>query len=334
MSKRHQRVTIEDVAREAGVSMMTVSRVINGKGRVSDDTREYVREVASRLGYRPNRAARTLVTNRTMMVGFVVPDITNPYFSEIFLGAEEVFWQEGYNVLVANTNETPARERTVLAQLDEATIDGLIVCSSRLSNQVLFPLLQRHPVVVTINRRPPDEIASVVAARYQQGAVPLMAARYLHETGRRRIGFVSLKHSSQFLSIRDFIRELTRDGIEAKREWCVSCYPTWKDGYQSGQQLLRAHPEIDAVIAGNDLTALGVMQAAKELGRTIPDDLAITGVDDILLASQVTPPLTTFHVPKRQMGAEAAHLLLRRMQGDHSYREFAYDAELVVRGST
>ncbi|MCC6804846.1 MAG: LacI family DNA-binding transcriptional regulator, partial [Anaerolineae bacterium] len=111
MPKRHQRVTIEDVAREAGVSMMTVSRVINGTGRISDETREYVREVATRLGYRPNRAARTLVTNRTLMVGCVVPDITNPYFSEIFQGAEEVFWQEGYNVLVANTNETPARER-------------------------------------------------------------------------------------------------------------------------------------------------------------------------------------------------------------------------------
>ncbi len=313
--------------------MMTVSRVINGKGRVSDDTREYVREVAARLGYRPNRAARTLVTNRTMMVGFVVPDITNPYFSEIFLGAEEVFWQEGYNVLVANTNETPARERTVLAQLDEATIDGLIVCSSRLPNKVLFPLLQRHPVVVTINRRPPDEVASVVAARYRQGSVPLMAARYLHETGRRRIGFLSLRHSTQLLPIRDFIRQAAAEGIEIKREWCASCYPMWQDGYQTGQQLLHAHPEIDAIIGGNDLSALGVMRAAKESGRVIPDDLAITGVDDILLASQVTPALTTFRVPKRQMGAEAAHLLLLRMQGDHSHREFSYDAELVVRGS-
>ena len=333
MSKRHQRITIEDVAREAGVSMMTVSRVVNGKGRISDETREYVREVAARLGYRPNRAARTLVTNRTMLVGFVVPDITNPYFAEIFQGIEEVFWQEGYNVLVANTNEIPARERAVLSQLDEATIDGLILCSSRLPDKVLFPLLKRHPVVVAINRRPPGTFASVVAARYRQGAVPLLAAHYLHETGRKKIGFASLKHSSHYLPIRDFIRELAADGIEIKREWCVACHPTWAGGYEIGQQLLHAHPEIDAVIGGNDLVALGILQAAKELGRSIPDDLAITGVDDILLASQVTPPLTTFRVPKRMMGAQAAHLLLLRMQGDLTYRDFTYDAELVIRGS-
>ena len=333
MPKRHQRVTIEDVAREAGVSMMTVSRVINDTGRISDETRDYVREVATRLGYRPNRAARTLATNRTMLVGCVVPDITNPYFSEIFQGAEEVFWQEGYNVLVANTNEIPARERAVLSQLDETTIDGLIICSSRLPDKVLFSLLKRHPVVVTINRRPPQPLASVVAARYRQGAVPLMAARYLQQTGRRRIGFFCLKHSSQYLSIRDFVRELSAEGIAVKREWCASGHPTWKSGYELGKQLLHAHPELDAVIGGNDLVALGIMQAAKELGRTIPDDLAITGVDDILLVSQVTPPLTTFRVPKREMGAQAARLLLLRMQGDLTYREFTYDAELVIRGS-
>jgi LacI family transcriptional regulator len=157
-----KRVTLNDVAREAGVSAMTVSRVINNTGRISDATRARVRSVIDLLGYRPSRAARTLVTNQTFMIGVVVPDITNPYFAEIVQGIEEVAWEHDYSVLLANTGENPRREEAVLDQLDDSTVDGVIVCSSRLANDVLFPLLEKQQAVVSVNRRVPIPLASVV----------------------------------------------------------------------------------------------------------------------------------------------------------------------------
>src|SRR5690554_1166954 len=117
MAKR--RITLEDVARVAGVSTMTVSRVINNTGRISDDTRQHVKKIIDELGYRPNRAARALVTNKSYMVAFIQPDITNPYFSEVFQGVEDVLREDDYSVLVANTNETPVREKEILEKLDD-----------------------------------------------------------------------------------------------------------------------------------------------------------------------------------------------------------------------
>lgn len=332
MSK--QRITLEDVARESGVSTMTVSRVINNTGRISSATRRHVQEVAERLGYRPNRAARTLVTNRTMMVAFVVPDITNPYFAEILQGVEDVFWEAGYNVLLANTNETPAREQSVLEQLEDATVDGVISCSSRLPDDALIDLIQHHHAVVTTNRRVPQELASIVIGRHPIGYRVREAARFLHQQGRRRIGYIGLIRSVASVDTDGVIADLAAEGIEIRPEWCSLCHPTWQGGYQSSRQLLCDYPELDAVIGGNDLVALGTMRAALELGHSIPDDLALIGGDDILMASQVTPALTTFRISKYQIGEMAARLLLLRMQGDMSYREFLYEEKLIVRGTT
>lgn len=334
MPRNNHRVTLEDVAREAGVSPMTVSRVINNTGRISPATRQHVRAIAERLGYRPNRAARTLVTRRTMMVGFVVPDITNPYFAEIFQGVEDVFWAENYNVLVANTNENPMREETVLHQLDDATVDGIVMCSSRLPDEQLFPLLEKYTAVVSITRPVPQHLASAVLTRYPPAHRVVMAAQYLHEQGHRRIGIVRARHNYFFLSDTELIAELEQRGIEIRPEWCVACDPVWQAGYETGYALLNAHPDLTAIVGGNDLVALGIMRAALDLGRTIPGDLALTGADDILLASQVTPPLTTYRIEKYDIGTTAARLLLRRMAGDMTYREEHYDVRLVVRGST
>ena len=335
MARRHQRITLADVAREADVSTMTVSRVINGTGRISDDTREHVQTIIDKLGYRPNRAARTLVTNRTYTVGFVVPDITNPYFTEILQGVEEFFWQEGYNVLLGNTNEDPEREEAVLSQLEETTIDGLIVCS-RLPDNVLFRLIEKHPAVVVLNRDAPQHIASVVNTRHSKGFRSILAAKYLHNSGRRKIGYISLIRGSSLIDVQEFAMAVEEDGIEINFDWYDSCAPSWNGGYDAGKRLLQNHPELDALIGGNDLVALGAMRAALDLGRQVPEDLGVVGGDDILMSSQVSPPLTTFRVDKFEVGTQAAQLLLYRMEGDKTYREhrYHYDEELIIRGST
>jgi LacI family transcriptional regulator len=328
-----KRVTLQDVAREAGVSSMTVSRVVNDTGKISQATREHVRAVIARLGYRPSRSARALVTNRTYLLGVTVPDITNPYFSTMVHGIEDVASENGYSVLLVNFNETPAREHAALNQIDDSTIDGLIACSSRLPDDVLFPLLEHHRAVVSVNRPLPDHLGSCVLARYRYGYRSYLAAHYLSERGYERIGYVPLKRSFVAMQIDELITRLANDGITVKEEWTASCLPTWEAGYAAGRDLLARHPQLDAIIGGNDLVALGVMRAAVELGHRVPDDLAIIGGDDVLLASQVNPPLTTFHVPTYEIGDMAARLLFRRLGGDEQYREHIYDETLVERSS-
>ena len=332
MAPKRKRVTLQDVAREAGVSAMTVSRVINHTGRISPATRQHVSEVIDALGYRPSRAARTLVTTKTWTIGVVVPDITNPYFAEIVHGIEDTAWEAGYSVLLANTNESPARETSLLSQIDESAVDGLIPVSSRLSDDDLRPLLEQHRAVVTINRQFPA-LASCVRPRHGYGFRAYEAALYLARAGHTRIGYISLIRSLINMQIEDLIARLAEKDIAMRREWCASCLPTWDAGYQTGRRLLAEQPDLTAIVAGNDLVALGVMRAAIEAGRCIPGDLALIGGDDILLASQVPPPLTTFSVPKYEIGVHAARLLLKRMEGDLTYREYLFDEKFIERGS-
>jgi LacI family transcriptional regulator len=329
-----KRVTLEDVARQAGVSTMTVSRVINNTGRISQATRDRVREIILQLDYRPSRAARTLVTNKTFMVGLVLPDITNPYFAEVVQGVEHVAWQRDYSVLLVNTDENLAREQAALSQIEETTVDGIIVCASRLPDYVLLPLIEKHQCVVAVNRQIPHHLASVVRSRYAQGHRALRAAELLIELGRQRIGYIRLARSAIAVEADEFVRAVQARGIPSSPEWCVTCPPNWQAGYEAGRALLTSHPELDAVIGGNDLVALGAMRAAIELGRNIPGDLAVVGGDDILMASQVTPALTTFRSPKREIGTIAAQLLFKRIDGDTDYYEHLYDEMLVRREST
>ncbi|HLA43282.1 MAG TPA: LacI family DNA-binding transcriptional regulator, partial [Aggregatilineales bacterium] len=298
------------------------------------ETRRHVFDVIEELGYRPNRAARTLVTNKSYTVAFVEPDITNPYFSELFKGVEDVLRPEDYSVLVANTNETPSREKEILEKLDDTTIDGLIICSSRLPEVELMPLLERFLCVVAVTRPVPEHIGSVVRSDYIPGYRAVISFKYLHELGYRRIGYLRLRHYDLYVDLKTFQHDLEKFGVTLKTEWTRACAPIWQAGYDAGYDLLQSHPELQAVVGGNDLVALGAMRAALDLGRTIPDDLGIIGADDILMASQVSPPLTTLKTSSYEVGSMAAQLLLKRMEGDMTYRERVYDTELVIRGST
>jgi len=333
MTPRRQRVTLTDVAREAGGSPMTVSRVINDTGRISATTRVHVRAIAAQIGYRPSRAARALVTKRTMMVGAIVPDITNPYFATIVQGIEDQAWERGYSVWLANTNETLSREEAVLSQIEESSVDGRIVCSYRLPDEVLLPLIEKHEAVVLINRSAPGHLANTVRSRNGYLYRLRVAAEHVLRSGKRRFGYIPLRHSA-FQAGRDhYLRVLSELGAEEHPEWCVECAPTWQAGYTTGYALLDTSPAGDAIIGGNDLIALGILRAAQDLGRRVPDDVAITGSDDILLAAQVKPSLTSFRVPTYAMGSMAAQLLFRRMAGDMTYIEHLYDEELIVRES-
>ncbi len=328
------RVTIADVARAAGVSLQTVSRAMNNKGEISEDTRQRVLDTSRRLGYRPSMLARGLVTRTTLTIGLVVPDIANPFFSEIARGAEDAAHAAGYSLLLGNSIENPDREADVLRTLEEKCVDGIVLCSSRLSQVELASLVDRLPALVLINRPAVDTNAGAVAVDDEAGAAA--GTRHLLRGGRRAAGFLAGpqgSHSAQERA-RGYARAVAEAGLAFDASRSRTCQPYLEGGREAMQALLAEHPETDAVFCYNDLVAVGALQACSAAGRRVPEDVAVVGCDDILLAGLVTPALTTLGVDKREVGAAATRLLLERLKGSSGQpREVLFSPTLIVRAS-
>lgn len=329
-----QRITMADVAREAGVSLMTVSRAINGKDGISETTRQRILDIIERLGYRPSEIARSLVTDRTGTVGLVVIDNSNPFFSEIARGVEHEAYAHGYNVFLCNTEEDMRRERAVLRSLEEKRVDGVIVCSSRLDPDLLFSALEPHDAVVLINRRLSESRFGVVVANDECGG--RLVAKHLLSRGHREIGFLAgpERSYSGHLRAKGYRAALEAAGVASKPDRERRCLPIVESGREAAHDLLSHHPEITALFCYNDLSAVGALQACADLGRRVPGDVAIVGFDDIPLASLVTPALTTCHIPKYELGSQAMRLLLEHINGcGASCNDIVLEPELVIRAS-
>jgi LacI family transcriptional regulator len=311
------RTTIADVARRAGVSMMTVSRVVNDKDGVSPATRLRVRHIITELGYRPSSIARGLATHRTGTLGLVVPDVANPFFSDVVHGAEQIAYQQGYSLLLCNTEEDPQRELDVLQLLEEKRVDGIVLCSSRLAPDPLRQALAHYPAAVLVNQQLMPTVGTSIV-----GAVLLddemggkIAASHLTHRGHRFIGYLSgpVNSFSGQRRGRGYLSALASAGIETQPGWTRPCRPTVEGGLQASRLLLNQHPDITALFCFNDLVAVGALQTANVLGRRVPEDLAVIGYDDIQLAALVTPALTTCRVDREALGGHAATLLLEHL---------------------
>jgi LacI family transcriptional regulator len=329
-----RRVTMSDVAREAGVSLMTVSRVVNNKGDVSTATRQHVLATVERLGYRPSSIARGLATKRTRTLGLVIPDIANPFFSDVARGSEHEAHAEGYNVFLCNTEEDPQREESLLHSLEEQRVDGVVLCSSRLDQDRLLEALQRHPAVVLVNLwLDADNVGTVLLDDQSGGRI---ATEHLLNSGHRAVGFLAGPPMSQSGQNRagGYRAALADAHLSNHSAWTRPCAPMVEGGRKVALDLLRAQPELTALFCYNDLVAVGALQACTELGRRVPEDLAIVGFDDIPLAALVTPPLTTCRVPRYELGVNAMRLLLDHINGRAGEcTDILLGPELVVRAS-
>ena len=328
------RTTMADVARESSVSLMTVSRVINGKADVSEETRQRVLEVIDRLEYRPSGIARSLATRRTGTLGLVVPDISNPFFSDVARGVTTEAYREDYNVFLCSSEEDGQRELDLLHSLEEKRIDGLILCSSRLNDDVLSAVLARFPSTVLVNRRSRNPQVGTVLADDESGARLLMA--HLLRDGRRSIGFLAgppMSHSGS-ARLRGYQAALAVAGLPCEDALVQPCAPVVSGGLAAAQALLAAQPQISALFCYNDLAAVGALQACVRLGRRVPDDVAVAGFDDIPLAALVTPALTTCRVPRYELGVRATKVLLTQIDGrPGECCEAVVPVEMVVRAS-
>ncbi len=328
------RVTISDVAREAGVSLMTVSRAINGKGEISPSTRQHVLDVIERLGYRPSGIARGLATQRTGTIGLVVPDVANPFFSDVARGAQDRARAAGYHVFVCNTDESPQRESSILESLEEQRVDGLVLCSSRLQDDLLCAALEHHPATVLVNRRLADGRVGAVMLADEAGA--RLAVEHLLQSGHKKIGFLAgpLTSYSSRQRTRGYEAAMGAAGVAHNLDWVRPCSYEVKGGRETARALLFDYPGLTALFCYNDLVAVGALQACTELGRRVPDDLAVVGFDDIPMAAVVTPALTTCCVPRYELGEQAMKLLLDRINGcSEDCQEVILYPTLVVRAS-
>lgn len=333
------RVSIADVAREAGVSRQTVSRVLNNKGEIASLTRERILQVIDQLDYRPSSIARGLATRHTHTIGMVVPDIANPFFADIIRGADDAAQSTGYSLLLCNSVEDPGREAELLRILEQRAVDGVLLCSSRLSERSLTDALKRHNAVVYINRMLAD--CAYVAVDDAWGAGIMV--QHLLRSGRRCIGMIAgpeTSHSGRerargYCETMAAARLTPAGGPAPDPDRQVRCErPDVEGGYQVALRLLRGPREIDALVCYNDLVAIGALKACAELGLRVPADVAVTGADDILLARLVTPALTSLHTDRQAIGAAALRMLLNQLHGASGGREqLIFRPELVVRAS-
>jgi LacI family transcriptional regulator len=334
MSKR---ITLADVALEAGVSPQTVSRAINDKGEISIETKERILEIARRLGFRPNNIARSLVKQQTTTLGIVVPDITNPFFSEIVRGVEDCARAHSYNVFLCNTDEVPEREESSLDSLIEKQVEGVVLCSSRLGEIELISNLNEFSFAILVNREIHPVQENIGMLIFDDALGAQRAIDYLVQKGHRQIAFLAgpqISRSGQ-KRLEGYYSSLSENGLQANPALVLHCEPGIESGQSVGRILLKEHPEVTAILCYNDLVAIGAIQAGLTAGRNIPDNLSIIGFDDIPMASLIRPSLTTLHMPIREVGCTAMQVLIDLIEGRKPDElHMVFPPELVIREST
>jgi DNA-binding LacI/PurR family transcriptional regulator len=323
-----------DIAREANVSQSTVSRVLNNSPRISEATRQRVREAMARLGYSPNAAARTLTTGRSNLIGLVVSNITNPFYPEVIEAVVATAAKEDYNVVLCNAQENWELQSAHLELLIEHQVDGAILTSSLLDSELRLAkmALDRIPLVMVNRTVNGFSVDSVHLDNTEAGRI---VARHLAKLGHRRLGFVGGRQETSTNTDRlaGFRQALTELGIELSPEHVVHGAFTYDSGYASACQLIALSDRPSALFCANDLIALGVMDAVYDAGLRVPQDVAIVGVDDVAAASLRPLALTTVRQPAAEMGSRAVKLLLERFRDGRQGEplEIVLRPKLIVR---
>jgi LacI family transcriptional regulator len=330
-------VTMRDVARKAGVSIKTVSRVVNKQGEISAETRQRVLDAIDELGYRPSKVARALVTQRTDTLGLILSDITNPFFSELASGVLEAAQAQDYDVFLCNSGARVEAEMRALYSLADHNVDGIIIFPSWRNIERLKEFAERNRPLVVINRIVEDHPRIGRILTDHRGGARL-AVEHLVGKGHSEIAMLSGFSTSPDIiqRVRGFREALEGHGLPVVDERIVTCiHPVVKHGYRATRRLLTKCPQVTAIFAYNDLLAVGAIQACERMGRHVPEDCAIVGFDDIQLASLVKPRLTTVHVDKYELGRQAVIRLIEMLnEPDTDFAPIHIDVELVVREST
>ncbi|MFB9760012.1 catabolite control protein A [Ectobacillus funiculus] len=316
-------VTIYDVAREANVSMATVSRVVNGNPNVKPTTRKKVLEAIDRLGYRPNAVARGLASKKTTTVGVIIPDISNIFYAELARGIEDIATMYKYNIILSNSDQNKEKEMHLLNTMLGKQVDGIVFMGENITKEHVEEFEKSPVPIVLAASFDGENITPSVNIDYEQAAYD--AIKHLLDKGHTRIGFVSGPYAEAALNHKKqlgYQKALAEAGIPYDEALVAEGDYTYDSGMEAYEKLAELESKPTAVFVSSDEMALGVIHAAQDQGVHIPSELEVIGFDNTRLATMVRPQLTTVVQPMYDIGAVAMRLLTKYMNkesvGDHN----------------
>ncbi|WP_026567651.1 LacI family DNA-binding transcriptional regulator [Bacillus sp. UNC41MFS5] len=334
-------VTVYDIAKEAEVSVSTVSRVLNGTAPVKESTREKIMALINKYQFQPNALARSLTKKETKMIGVILPDITNPFFPEVFWGVENEANSKGYTFFLCNTSGQPELESQSLTILREKQVDGIIFmggrinlshCSQELAKEV-EDIAKKIPIVL-VNGNLPDSSLHRVIINEGKGAE--MLTQHLIDLGHNEIAFFGGYDyvSTTTHKVKTFKKTMKANGFKVPNEWVLYGDFSMDAGKKMMAEILKRENRPTAIFCVNDVTAVGAVKVAVEAGLRIPEDMAIVGFDDTILASTVIPELTTVSQKSLELGKNAVNILHKLINNEKVKKVTVIEPELVIRDST
>ena len=330
-------VTIKDIAKRAGVSHTTVSRALRNHPAIAEKTKVRIQQLAREMNYVPNTSARELKTKQSKILGVLVTRIDDPFFGEVIQGIEDAITPEGYSLFLAVSNQKLEREKEIIQLMSERRVDGIIICSTSVHKEHQAILDRLNVTSVTVNNQAQSEFGHAVAHDDVRGAKAV--TQHLVDSGYKRIGFLGNALSGKTMQDRydGYAQTLQENGVTVDESLVAhSVNGEIENGRLATLPLLDLPTPPNAIVCHNDLIAIGAMQAVQQRGLSVPNDIAITGFDDVLSAAYVSPPLTTYRQPKFELGHEAAKMMLTllRSQTQLPPQRIQLQGKLIVRGST
>jgi len=328
------RATIRDVAKKSNVSLMTVSRVVNKKGNVSKATAAKVLKAIRELNYKPNITARSLAAKKSDFIAIIVPDISNPFFSEMMKGAEDFARENGYNIFLGDTEGKVELEKEYIDAAINRMADGIVLVAPRLENNLICEINDNIPLVIVDRSINKNDIPQIYIDNLR-GA--MSAVEHLINLNHKNIAFLSGPKDVQDSLQREkgYIMALKKHNIPVNPKLMLISDFSFEGGRDAFEKFFSNYPKPTAIFASNDIMAFGLIQRAHEMNVKVPKDVSIVGFDDILLSSLINPPLTTVRHPMLKMGIKAVELLVNKLNNKLDTKiSFLLENTLIVRKST
>ena len=329
--------SIRDVARNAGVSIATVSRVVNGISTVAPELAKRVWSVIKEVGYVPNTQARALVSGRSRMLGLVVSEITNPFFPELVQEFEHLAVEQGYEVFIGSTNYDAVRTEALIRRMLQRNVDGVAIMTFGIEQELIQRLVDRAFPLVFVDAGPDLPNIRILKVNYGEGIRE--AVQHLAALGHRQVAFISGPlHMNSALARRDaFLSAMSELGLAVPHEHLVEGTHTMEGGIKASESLLSLTELPTAVVCSNDMTAIGVLHGLHRASHAVPQDVSVVGFDDIHLAQFMLPPLTTVQMSCKHLAMAAVQALRAGVEADSPnvrQLEWHIPTKLVVRQST
>ncbi|MGL4860334.1 MAG: LacI family DNA-binding transcriptional regulator [Enterobacteriaceae bacterium] len=328
-------ITLADVAALAGVSTATVSMVLRNRGRISESTRQRVLAAIEQSGYVYNQTAANLRNRSSNQVGLLLHDITNPFYAEMTAGLSQEAERHELMLFLANSEESVHRQQKFVDSLLQHNASGMVLCAARATPTCFYEALKHRNIPTIMVVRPLDDSAfDFVGTDNFMGTA--LATQHLLQLGHRHIAFIGGVPGSTTRAQRigGYSSKLLEQGIAIRSDWIISCEASQSAGAKAARQLLQTFPELTAAVCYQDIVALGVMQALRQMNRRPGEEFALIGFDDITETSLVQPALTTVSVSAREIGRKAGELLYERIQGnDEPVKKIILPPSLVIRES-